>query len=105
MRKREFSAFAVHGLRDAPGNGAVGGEAYDQRAFAAQKPIFDYPCCRFDSTYMTRCCPALFDDACEAVPGLELRNRHLKLARNAVDGVAAAHSVEHAAPDPTPSSR
>src|ERR1700674_5643348 len=34
--------------------------------------------------------------AVKAVPGLELRNRDLKLARNAVDGVAAAHGVEHA---------
>src|SRR5260370_27614926 len=33
----------------------------------------------------------------QAVPSLELRNRDLKLLRNAVDGVAAAHGVEHAA--------
>src|ERR1700730_18395277 len=36
----------------------------------------------------------------EAVPGLELRNRDLELARNAVDGVAAAHGVEHTAAGP-----
>src|SRR5882762_8149281 len=33
----------------------------------------------------------------EAVPGFELRDRDLKLTRNAVDGVAVAHGVEHAA--------
>src|SRR5271168_1500304 len=33
----------------------------------------------------------------QPIPALELRHRDLKLARNAVHGVAAAHSVEHAA--------
>src|SRR5260370_36451589 len=36
----------------------------------------------------------------KAVPGFELRNRNLKLPRNAVDGVAEAHGVEHAAAGP-----
>ncbi len=35
MREGEFGALAVHGLRDAPGDGPVGGKANDQRAFAA----------------------------------------------------------------------
>src|SRR5258706_8977973 len=36
----------------------------------------------------------------QAVPGFELRDRDLNLARNAVDGVAAAHGVEHPAAGP-----
>ncbi len=33
----ELGAFAMHGLRDAPGDGAIGGDADDERAFAAQE--------------------------------------------------------------------
>src|SRR5258708_29924170 len=36
----------------------------------------------------------------QAVPALELRNRELKLPRNAVDRVAVAYGVEHAAAGP-----
>src|SRR5882757_1603405 len=37
MRKCQLGALGVHGLCDTPGYGAVRGEAYDQRAFAAQE--------------------------------------------------------------------
>src|ERR1700733_1828569 len=33
----ERGAFAMHRLRDAPGNGAVGGDANDERALAGEK--------------------------------------------------------------------
>ena len=61
VREGQRGALAMHGLRDSPGDGTVGGKADDQRAFAAQKShaLFPYPCCRPDSTYMTSRWPAL----------------------------------------------
>ena len=35
--ERELGAFAVHGLRDAPGDGTIGCDADDERAFSAQE--------------------------------------------------------------------
>ena len=37
VREREFSSFAVHGLRDAPGDGTIGRHADDESALSAQE--------------------------------------------------------------------
>ncbi len=36
--EREFGAFAVHGLGDAPGDGTIGCDADDECAFTAEEP-------------------------------------------------------------------
>ena len=36
--ERELGAFAMHGLRDAPGDGTIGRNADDERALSAQEP-------------------------------------------------------------------
>ena len=37
VRERELGAFAMHGLRDAPGDGTIGRDADDERALSAQE--------------------------------------------------------------------